>query len=276
MFITLYEPIVSPLEDFYKLTSVDDKIKIRVGFNSLGINISKIWSERRWYVRDLSGTAVQSGKVNVKLNTFDAYVEVTGLEMGGIYTFSIENPEQGSVSSATISSVDVGAIGVIDENARFVGMPGVVGDLELYASIDPVTGSLYRRVRFPASWVVTRSAGNGVVVGVLEGTEISLPYAYVPYAIYTYDRSAPASVVFSPLRGMATVDVPIRQLPVIRRVANSSYSVDPPTRVRVVWRTSLRGVAVSEYTSRERVAVLSMGEVTSERVVGVVISPMYD
>lgn len=278
MRITLYEPIVSPIEDFYKLTASDETVRIHVGFTSPGTNIVNIWSERRWYVRDTSGMAVHSGKVDVKLNTFETHIDITGLEMGCIFSFCIENPDQGTVSSATISTIESieSVVGLVNETSCFTNRPETVGDIELYSFVKASTGIVYWRVRFPKDWVTTRNTGNAIILGILEGTNEVKPYAYAPTVIYTYNRSVPSVVQFSPFQGMPYVDVPVRQLPVVKYVGNGCYSVDPPTKLCVEWKMSLYDGEMRKFVSAGKLAVLNVRDFASGRVASIGISSVYE
>lgn len=223
-------------------------------------------------MRDPHGVSIRQGQVNVQLNTFNSFVDITGLPMGIVYSFGIENPIQRVTTTAIISTIDPSLIKVIDENACFTDKPTVVGDIVAVLHSSRMERSW--QIRFPPCWPVMRNECNGIAIGALRGARETFGiYAYAPTAIYTRNRDAASHVDYTPFRGLSVVHVPIRQIPTIMYERNYLYSINPPSRVRVTWRT--RTVSRS-YESSFPVDSIDVEKLTSDVIVGVKISALFD
>jgi len=285
MLITFVEPIVLTQDQFYQLnpSMPSSTTRIYVGFVSDNTNIATIWSLRNWYLRDIRGVIIKKGQVNVQLNTYNSFVDLsaTGLTPNTVYTFSIDNPPSTQPlppMTTIISTISIPTlqIKVIDETFRFTGAPTTIGDLAVVPTVDGGTPAY--AAQFPQGWPVMRAEGDGLV---LSG---GLMYAYAPTAIYTRNRAAPAYVDFTPFRGLAMRRVRVYQVPTIWSEGNFLYSVDPPTRLTVSWRESIvgatRGAPGSDVykTYDTRVAVASVDVLllaSGGRVAGVRIVPVF-
>lgn len=268
--ITLRDPIVFPLDMFYKLVSLSDTVRIYVGFVTPNTNIIDTWGMRKWYVRNLSGAIVKQGQINVQFNTFNSSVEIGSLPMKDVYTFIIENPAYATDTSATISTLDESTIEVINENARFINKPYTLGDI----IVEPDT-DLFWRAKFPTNWSVTRTEGNGIITGTLVEESTAGVYAYAPTAILTRNRIAPPYVNFTPFRGLSASRVPIYQIPTITREKNYVYSITPPTKVKVSWRSSIRQDTTNTYTTHDTVSEFDMSKLTPGPIASVKISAVF-
>ena len=276
MLITFVEPIVLSQDQFYKLNPMvpSSSVRIYVGFLSNNTNIATFWSLRNWFLRDIKGTTIQRGQVNIELNTYNSFVDLSasGLTPGTIYTFSIDNPlTKQAIPTTIISTIDTPSlmINVIDETFRFINMPDATGDVRV---IPIGTTILQYGVQFSTNWNVARTEGNGLI------TSGDRFYAYAPTAIYTRKRDAPPYVDFVPFRGLSSKRIPIFQVPTIWNEGNLCYSIDPPTRVKVSWRQSISGQNADIYQSYDtKVAVLSVdvAQLAGEIVGGVKIAPVY-
>jgi hypothetical protein len=272
--IKLVESIVSPEMSSYRLISSDDVIKINVGFITSNTNIADLWKKRRWSITDISGNIVHQDIVDVELNTFNSYVVVKGsmLEMNTIYTFRIENVAPMNVNtSATISTLR--NMNTVNEKSRFSRKPDVFGDIVTRSIIDSNTGTEFWEIRFRTDWDTMRTEGNGLAIGLLEGESLNSPlaYAYAPTKISTWDQHAPGHIDFIPFVGMPIMRVPVYRIPVIKHVRNFVYSIDPPARILVEWRKSLRQVETFSYETRSEVSVIDVEEIAKDYVSSVYI-----
>jgi len=267
MLITFIEPTVLTQDLFYQLTSAQPSVRIFVGFLSDNTNIATTTSLRNWYIRDINGILVTKGQVSVQLNTFNSYVDVSGLPMNSIFTFAIDN-DVPPATTTIISTIDVSLIIVINEKHVFTGTPVVIGDLILvqipYNSITLGSPPTYS-VQFPSSWNIIRNEGNGLV---FSNGQI---YAYAPTVIYTKNRNAPTSIDFSPFRGLSSQEIPIYQVPTIENQGNFLYSIAPSTRVLVKWKTGTT-VGNMNYSMYDSQVPISSVDVKQVAPIGTLLS----
>jgi len=279
MLITFVEPIILTRDQFYQLGVSSGVVRIYVGFLSDNINVETIWTLRNWYLRDIRGTIVRKGQINVQMNSYNSFVDLvaTGLTPNTVYTFNVENSQTTSSPSATtiISTMDMPAtrIKVVNETFRFTGSPIVVGDISI-TSIG-VTPVVAYAAQFPQGWSITRPEGGGLI---FSGGQI---YAYVPTVIYTRNRSAPAYIDFVPFRGLPSQRIPIYQIPKIQNEGNLRHSIDPPARVRVSWREVVLGSPGSYVNKTHETSMpaklVDVAQLASSMVVGgVKIVALYE
>jgi hypothetical protein len=271
--ITFLEPIVYPQYRSYRfgaLYGLSDTVKIHVGFITQNTNIRDTYSIREWCLYDSNGVLVRQGEINVHLNTFNSSVIIGGLLMNAVYSFVVTDhrniaAERAATRRAAIVS-SVADIGVINENDRFIEKPRTMGDVDTYK----VGPEWY--IRFIENLPITQNEGNGVIMGTLQGSDKPGTYVYAPTAIYTRNRNAPARIDFIPFTGFLSIAIPIYQLPTIIRERNHKYSIDPPTKVRIVWKV---GHNVMSYESEDQIGTIDMEKVTAEPISSLSIEAVY-
>lgn len=264
---------MSPQDTFYALNSPFDTLRVHVGLVTPNTNIHTLWTTRTWLLLNSNGVVIQRGEVNVQLNSFSSFVDLTGLTTGKIYSLAIENPCQRVTTTAIISTVDVRSVRVINEKFLFSGNPKAIGNIVLVPV--PAQGKTMRwRAQFPPEWVTSSTEGTGVIVS--QGSTGDETYAYAPTAIYTRNRFAPAFINFVAFRGLPAIRIPIYQLPTIIREANHLYSISPATRVVVTWRQSVRRNEMFSYDSQVPVASVDLEKTSDAPIASVKISVLFD
>jgi len=218
MKIKLLVPIVKPLYSSYR--TLNGLVRIYVGFTSENGNINNIYDRRQWTLKNGDNLVIDSGSVNVKYNTFDAYVDVSELVINKAYTFSISNPDFIWRSAIIITIATMSDVIAVDETTIFSEPLSLFGDITLYNT---------NQVRLIPDWSITRTDGNGIIKGKNSGRW----FAYYPTAIYTRNRDVGETIPYTPITGKAEIDVPIKQLMDVRWAGNYRYEITPASKVRV-------------------------------------------
>lgn len=266
MIITFANPKVSPQFTSYITTTFP--LTIQVGFSIAGVtNVGNLTDNRNWILLDSNGIVIQSGIVNVLLNTFQSSVSFNNLSLGQIYSFQIINPNSSTTSSTIFTFLDMSNIQVIDENYIFSNPIRIYGDLVFQNE----NGN---SVHFPSDWDVMRTIGNGIILESIPNGSQQISkynikfYAYAPSAMYTLMSNVPSSIMFSPLPGLLTINIPIYQNPFIREVGSLLYEIIPPTKLSVVFNGK-------QYSINSAVSTLDMKSLTDDKVGMIQITPIF-
>lgn len=201
--------------------SGNTSFEIKIGANATHTNFVTNIVNINWYLKDIYGIIVQSGNLNAYINSYAAVINVVGLSSMSIYSLEIENPN--SIKRiAIIYTGSVTGFTMVDEN--FVFPPGplnIHGDL----LFDQDTRKLF----LPYDWNVTRYLGNAIIV---HGNQY---YVFSPKHIFTSIKTVPSIIKFVPFIGYSEQDVKIDIIPEITKINNFVLSLDPPTRVLVIF-----------------------------------------
>jgi hypothetical protein len=274
MLISLTLPFVSSKELLYTFRDSRDIVRVYIGYRHTDgyeiLNIENSYELRKWYLRDRRNIIVQRGELQVKLGTFESYVDLSNLVSGEVYTFFVENPEIESENlreSTIISGIRASDIILIDETFRFVGNPITIGDI-ICTLIDP-DGSLFseRQARFTQNWNIERTVGNGLI---FSGGKI---YAFAPTAIYTRNRNASKFIDFTPYTDLPVKRIPVHQLPTIHFNGNYTYTINPPTRIIATWK-NING-SYETYDSINIISLLELTNITKEGIQNLRIKAIF-
>lgn len=258
------DPVVRPQYPSYR--TVTGSLRIYVGFEQQDTENEDNWSLRHWTLKDKDNVVIRSGDVNAKDNTFESFVDLSGLLSNTIYSFTVNNEEFKQMTATIITIVDMSLVSVIDEKATFNEPIAIHGDL-----IYPDVSEKPRHIRFPYDWDVTRTLGNGIIRGKTSGKW----FVYAPSRIYTRHRGI-SSIAYTPFVGKPEVVIPVFQLVDIRRVGEYKYSVSPPSRIEVAFTYGFPSITRT-YTSQSAVSSLNLREVdlSVSGVVKVAIAVIY-
>lgn len=257
MFLVVVPPIVRP--EFYSYRTLASSFRVQIGFPVDDTTSEDNWSLRDWSLKDKDNVIVQSGQVNAKDNSFESYVDLSGLQRNTIYTLTIDNKEFGLSSAVIVTFSTMSQLEIANEKTIIDEPIQLYGDLTLSG----------KKLRFPSNWEVTRKLGSGVFKRKSNGKY----GVYQPSCIFTRHRDV-SSVLFTPIAGLPEVSIPVYQLATIIKTGSYSYSISPATKLRVVFKY---GDTQKDITTTEKVTKLNLQELDSEvnGIVQVQISSVF-
>lgn len=218
MKIYFEKAIIAPEKYSY---SGNTSFEIKIGANVTHTNFITNIININWYLKDVTGTIVQTGNLNAYINSYTAVIHLIGLLPASIYRLEIENPN--SIKRTTI--IYTGSVNnfiMVDEN--YVFPPG-----SLYIYGDLLFDQDTRKLFLPYDWNITRYLGNAIIV---HGNQ---NYIFSPKHIFTSIKTIPSIIKFVPFVGYPEQDVRIDIIPKITKINNFILSIDPPTKLMITF-----------------------------------------
>ena len=259
MKIEIIDNIIYPRYSSYKTLS--SSLTIFVGQTTNTINILNAFEERTWILKNEENIVIDQGIVEVKLNTFESFVNLINLNINKIYVFSIINVINGISyrNEAIISTYNT--MKVINEKYSFVGENFIsFGNINLKNN-----GKNVYNAKFVESWNFSKSIGNGVI----KNKQTGKAYLYVPNEIYTKNRNI-IEYFYIPFTLSAEYRIKIIQVPNIIKIATTTYSINPPTKVCIYYSDD------KIFISKGKIAEINVKNLPKFDKGTILIKPIYD
>jgi hypothetical protein len=215
----LNELTITPQNSIY--IPIENTQRVYLGISTDHTNILTPSINKNWSLY-LDEQLIQSGTVNVRINSFSSYVDITGLIRNRLYYFTIHN-ENSSDQTAVITTINNPTI--VDEFYPFTEQIQIHGSLISYPSQSAPGSPTY--VRLPSNWNLRILKTPGYII-TSTGT-----FVFVPSKIITHDRDLGDHVNYMAFPTLPVMNLKVCVLPSIRRMSFSAISVDPPTRLKI-------------------------------------------
>jgi hypothetical protein len=217
MHITFDKPIIRPEFESYSIESTSVSVNVGIKTNHLNVVNNKL--RRDWYLKNIDDMIIQTGTVDALIGGYYTVLVFNNLDLNCAYFLEIHNPNYDK-GVATIYTGNIANLQIKSEQDTFPNSVSIRGDLIFDREL--------RKVKLSYAWSLSRVLGNGIIY------YQNLYYLFKPSVIFTTNKSASESMLYSPFNGILPIRIPIVILSEIKALGNQTYSINPPNMLEVL------------------------------------------